>query len=207
MRDIHLRLGKYEFKTELGASWIKLFYHNVETQSDIFDKPSVAEYVLGKKNQYSILSEVRNWSHPEKYEFLLQYPQYPGYNRWRQSCFPLDEEDNETKDVADGYENISCIWTDMYWGGLVKHGNNPIDNYCSLLKGSLVTNWYYAIGTRKGCTGWEYTKIPGPNNYLVNTVYLWMRVSDLTLLKYYTCRSNAHINYKMLAMICFLNNK
>ena len=99
-----------------------------------------ARYIISER-KYSILSEVQEWPHSGKYEFLLQYPELEGYNRWKQTNFPLSEAYYQGKQEVEGYENVSITWTTRQWAGLQNSTG------CSLLEGSIsVTNWYYAIG-------------------------------------------------------------
>ena len=179
MGNFHLNVGKYELKTQYGAYWVKIFYHHFDSSEDFFETKEDALNV-SKENQYSIFLEASQWPHDGPYEFLLQYPglSVSGYNRWKQTNFPLNESDNLTKSTVDGYENVSCTWTIHSWAGLQKgHG-------CSLLEGSVGHgNWYYAIGAQS-CTDWTNC-FPGPSG-CVYTVYLWMRIPDILLLHHCT---------------------
>ena len=115
-RKLKLKIGKYEFKNELGASWLKIFYQHIENIKDAFETIDDAAYVIGT-NQYSILSEVSQWPHEGPYEFLLQYPELTGFNRWNQTNFPLKDNCTQGKDTVDGFLNISCTWTEQHWAG------------------------------------------------------------------------------------------
>ena len=179
MRNIQLNVGKYELKNQYGASWVKLFFHHVDSSEDLFEKGEDALDVFNEK-QYSILLEASQWPHDQPYEFLLQYPELPGFNRWKQKNFPLNESDISGKSNVEGFHNISCSWTQNYWGGLQK-GNN-----CTLLEGTVGRdNWYYSIGTIRNCDSNWVTCFPGPNG-CVYTVYLWMRIPDIIFLHYCT---------------------
>ena len=167
--------GHFEYKNAYGVSWLKLFYHHMENIEEAFDNIEDATYIIGT-NQYSILSEVQKWPHSGPYEFLLEYPEHKGFNRWKQTNFPLNEVDYEQYPLAKGYENVSISWTDYSWGGLLKSNDG-----CSLLEGSIGTfNWFYAIGTKKNCAQYGIEDFPGPGTH-VHTVYLWMKVPRVNL--------------------------
>ena len=198
-RNLKLNFGKYEFKNELGASWVKIFYQHVKQIEDAFDEVDDALYVIDT-NKYSILSEAYQWKHEGPYEFLLQYPELTGYNYWSQTNFPLGENCDTSKKNVDGFYNISCTWTGQHWGGLCRSTG------CSLLEGTVNhTNWFYAIGTKKDCGDYGVSDIPGPNSYRVHEVYLWMRVSDIILSNFFTSCSRLMLRIHFFTFIFLLN--
>ena len=70
--------------------------------------------------KYSILSEaetIKKYS-DDSFEFLLEYPELTGYNRWKQSIFPTKEPNNFSKSSATDYYPISITWNTSSWGGL-----------------------------------------------------------------------------------------
>ena len=197
MRNIQLNVGKYELKTQYGASWIKLYFQHFDSSEDSFEKAEDALEVFNEK-QYSILLEASQWPHDQPYEFLLQYPELPGFNRWKQTNFPLNESDDLIEKTAEGFENISCTWTTNYWGGL------QTGNRCSLLEGSAGhRDWYYAIGPVRNCEDWSRC-VPGPGR-CVYTVYLWMRIPDIILLHYCTFPKHFFFRPQVFTFIFFLS--
>jgi len=110
-----------------------------------------------------------------KYEFLLQYPELSGFNRWKQTINPILET-KAGKTVVNGYQGIHIDWSGWYWGGLARSTFS-----FSCVDGSIATgNWYYTIGTYAGSA---YTpKFPGPaysntDDIRVNEVYLWVKTN------------------------------
>ena len=174
-------LGDYEFKIQYGASWIKIFYHHFTKIEDGF---STFDEVLSFNSQdkYSIIGAAKFFQKPDPnlYEFLLEYPQYDGFNRWKQEKFPTDETNEEGRAAAYGYENVSISWTRPLWGGLTL----CYAPYCAALDGSYDPknqSWFFVIGYMKTCTNREYqTSFPGPGE-TVNDVYLWMRINNIFL--------------------------
>ena len=150
-------------------------------------------------NQYSILSEALQWPHKGEYEFLLQYPELSGFNRWTQTNFPLDENCTSGQDTVDGFQNISCTWIEQHWGGLCRSRG------CSLLEGSInYGHWFYAIGTKKNCNGFGIRNIPGPNAYEVHEVYLWMRVSNMIIYNLFTYNYLIKLRTHFFTFLLFL---
>ena len=74
---------------------------------------------------------------PNKYEFLLEYPDINKSNHWTQTVFPTSAK--EGSDI--GYEEIYCDLKDNLWGGLA------VSSKCSIIDGSPGRNssWFYPI--------------------------------------------------------------
>ena len=175
----HLSVGKYEYKIFDNALWIKVYYQDVDlgNYSEINEALSCNE-----PGKYSILREAKHIEHYYKgvYEFLLEYPELTGYNRWKQSNYPLD-----TTESVSGFVNVSCSWTDNCWRGLSRT-NRP----CALLDGTGGNcGWYYAFGMKINCDPVYTHTFPGPTGYR-SKVYLWMRVSTTKRGYHCTCKSS-----------------
>ena len=131
----------------------------------------------------------------------MNYSTKNEYNWWRQTNFPLNEEDSTTKTTAYGYEPIVIlIPNDKHWGGLVKSIEVP-DYGCkpSLLDGCVgSSNWYYTIGLIKDCS--KYTHIPTDKQEYQSTLYI--RIPD-TRMK--TCkRKQFNLVYFLFTQILIL---
>ena len=121
----------------------------------------------------------------DQYEFLLEYPPFEGFNHWKQTNFPLDERINK---IPEGYLNISNTWIDKAFGGLIYNG------HCSLLKGSVNSLWYFAIGTIYNCNNYGVYHMPGPEDNFFKTVQLWMKVPLVKVLyKGSSCKKSYNI--------------
>ena len=188
----HLFIGDYEYKVFRGASWLKIYYQDVDIAifNDINDAKSCNE-----PGKYSILEEAKTIPHYENayFEFLLEYPGFAGFNRWKQSVYPLDTID---EDVGE-FVSVSCTWTQNSWKGLGKstHG-------CSLLDGSIGTdNWYYAIGMKEKCDSGIYNhSFPGPTKPH-QKVYLWMRVPNIRGKLLCSYKSNNYHRISLLSLM------
>ena len=178
-----LDLSGMKVKEELGAKWVRLFYHNNKSGTVFF----------GSKNEFLKCNTEDKISHlwamelfrgtDNKFEFLLQYQSGgTSYNRWKQSS-------NFTKESVAGYEAVSCSWTSNYWGGLEYNGSSSTWADGSVNHG----NWFYAIGCRKN---YSTGGIPSWNGVEPGWVELWVRCDDLGLFKMIkngTCKSSEFI--------------
>jgi len=158
-----------------------IFYHN-STGGVFFDSFSEAMN-CDKDSRYSIFSLISHSFLTEGYyEFLLEYPETVGFNHWRQSLLPWN--DNEVLgNKAQGYQGISISWNKNSWGGLVLSNNyfQPQNNMSTLLDGSAGTNdWWFSIGCVNP-TIFFYPMYPGPG-VTINTTYLWLRIDNLNVL-------------------------
>jgi len=166
-----------ETKEEYNAKWMKIFYH-YSGSGDYFAN-NIEALNSNTSNKFSILNKLNEkYQVNGKYEFLLQYPEVSGFNRWKQSYLPYDDIEI-LGNKAIGYEPVSISWSERKWGGLVR-SNYPDRTTIDGSAGH--SNWYYSIGTIKD--EWWPKKIPGPaidydNPYYVERVSLWIRVDHL----------------------------
>ena len=135
----------YEYQDLYGAKWMLVFYH--DSSGGVYFQNASHALSCNSAQQYSLLGSINeDMKIDGKYEFLLEYPGYSGYNRWRQSKNPvLDTE--VSGQISVGYEAISISWTDVGWGGLVRSyqsGNTLLDG-----SAGRIGNWYYSIGAQK----------------------------------------------------------
>jgi len=159
-----------------GSKWLKVFYHDSSTGS-YFSSLSEA---LSTNNQYkySILGSIdTKYRINEKFEFLLEYPGFDGYNRWKQSLNPKDDQEITGK-KATGYEGVEISFPGRNWGGLVMSSNEA--TFFDVTAG--YSSWWYSIGCKK--SNWETLSFPGPafndTSYIpVSKVILWVRNDHL----------------------------
>ena len=177
-----------EYKVFEGVQWLKIFHHKMTATGGGFDSFEEASFV-NKTNKFSILSIIdAKYKINGKYEFLLKYPSKEGYNRWRQSIFPLYEYDSKDKTCAKGYRGIHIDWNQSRWCGLVRSVYRN-DEKCipSLIDGTIGTiDWFYSIGRINNCSPFNTNSIPGPSE-LVNEVILYIRNPQFN-----TCYNNAY---------------
>jgi len=174
----------FTFKKEFGADWVLLFRHN-STGGVMFSNLDEAKN-CDLPQKYSIIGNITNNSQIDgKFEFLLEYPGTSGYNRWKQTNFPLWEP--ETGNLATGFEAINLTWTGNSFGGLFKSKQTA-----TLLDGSRGDSlWYYAIGTIANSWSSSYCSpaghcFPGSTSS-TKCVVLWMRVREGP---YYNTKAN-----------------
>lgn len=159
-------------KTELGANWVRLFYHNNQNGTVLFssDKNEFLRCNDGG-NKISDLWALEQFRGKDgKFELLLQYQSGgTSYNRWKQSS-------NFTKESIAGYEAVQVSWTTQGWGGLELNTRNS-DTW---VDGTVNhANWYYAIGARtKYSTG-----IPSWTEAENGWVEIWVRCDDINLFR------------------------
>lgn len=165
-----LDLSGMKVKEELGAKWVRLFYHNNKSGTVLFGSKN--EFL--KCNSEDKISDL--WAMElfrgidNKFEFLLQYQSGgTSYNRWKQSS-------NFTKDPVAGYEAVSCSWTGNYWGGLEYNGGSSTWADGSVNHG----NWFYAIGCKQN---YSTGGIPNWNGVETGWVELWVRCDDMGIFK------------------------
>ena len=197
-------LNLYEIKSTYDAHWLKIFYHN--SSNGVYFNNSNDSIFIDTKQKYSILQKIDDsFKYNNKFEFLLEYPELSGYNRWRQNINPINDIEKLGISPANGYEPVQISWNLSIWGGLVKSIYT-----CSLLDGSVgATTWWFSIGCYYGC--WTGEKFPGPNSIEVTQVYLWIRIKDFDPFQKISCKypflrsSSFLINTFKILILNFLN--
>ena len=141
--------------------------------------------------KYSILGSIgNNMKYNGKYEFMIYFDEPNEYDWWRQSSFPLNEDDDSSiGKTVKGYENVSIKWTDNSWGGLA---HSVLESYSCvpcLLDGTIGnSNYFYTIGNY-ACNNYYLSSTP-KNTGGSKSVTLLMRVTDSFLHEIYriTCK-------------------
>jgi len=170
-----LSLFYYETKDCYGASWLKVFYHDSSTGSYFQSYSEALSINLTKR--YSIIGSIdERFKNNDKFEFLLEYPQYNKINRWKQTLNPKDNPEVEGMQ-AEGYEAVNISFHGKSWGGLVKSSDSR-----TALDGSAGSlSWYFSIGCYT--SSWKPNLFPGPaidsdTAYAVSEVYMWVRIDN-----------------------------
>ena len=106
----------------------------------------------------------------KKYEFLLEYPEISGFNRWKQTSNPL-----KSKTVSGFEYNPSEIaWSNLF-DGLAKYSSS------AFLAGCPNEGWWhFAIGAYSNFTAAD--TFPGPvlGSFYVKEVRLWIRIANFS---------------------------
>ena len=168
--SIFLSQSNFRFKYDLNVYWMKIFHHN-STGNIYFNSKSEALSCNSEK-KFSLLGNLGEYDKIDGFfEFLLEYPELSGYNRWKQEVNPLLIAENSNLSPATGYQPISISWNGSFWGGLVKSSHSD-----TFLDGSTNIEYYwYSIGQL-----FDYKNtggFPGPNNIIVKECILWLRIS------------------------------
>ena len=72
------------YKTAFGKQWKKIFYHDLP-KSSLFNSFEEGMKCF-EENKYSLLYSINDEHRINGYyEFLLEYPDFKGFNRWIQS--------------------------------------------------------------------------------------------------------------------------
>lgn len=168
---------KIPVKKSYGATWARVFHHNNQNGATLFAASEVGH--IDTPYKQSVLADMNGLKSKDgKFEFLLEYSELRGYNRWRQTDNPytLTVANSGSTVMVPGYQAIQISWGGNYWGGLAK-STIPTSTY---IDGSVgVSDWWYAIGAITPYGTAPNIGIPGPNSTTVSgSVDLWVRVDD-----------------------------
>jgi len=185
-----------ESKFFKGATWLKIFYHDSSIGDYFHNYSEVLKCSSCRK--FSVIGEIDSkYKNNDKYEFLLEYPEFNKYNRWRQTHNPKDNPEVEGQ-KADGYEDMEIYYPGRYWGGIVKssHTQSAFDGSTGHI------NWLFAIGSYEPWP--EANKFPGPaidfNTYYgVSEVLLWVRIDNTIILS--TLRSKLKFAKRFIPLL------
>ena len=175
------KLDSYDAKEEFGAKWLKIFYHN-STGINFFTKEE-APYNVNDPAKYSILKlipRIRRYD-SSVFEFLIEFPELEGFNRWTQIANPLNVK-SPIEDI--GFSPISLTWNGSIFAGIAR--SSYVDNAFMDCCANSSTYWHYAIGA---FSKWgEADQMPGPrvglpddpHAYHINVreVQLFIRVKE-----------------------------
>lgn len=160
--DIYVPIKNFD-----DAKWVRVFHHNNKNGSVLW--ASNAQVLLKNgyqaKHRQSILYNLENFRNNQKqFEFLLEYSELIGYNRWIQSSNPTT-----TSESISGYTPIHIDFSSNGWSGLAKSNSGS-----TLIDGNVGNgNWNYAIGAIKAWNG----GIPGASSTSIKeSTDLWIRI-------------------------------
>ncbi len=160
--------GWVPVKTEAGATWAEVLYHNNQGGTTLFANETEVKSV-NTAQKYSILGQLETFraNTSSQFEFLLKYDEFgTQYNRWKQTSNPTSGT------TISGYSAVSNSWTGDGWGGIAKSSSTS----STFLDGSpSADSWWYAIGSYQA-----YKKgIPGPNDTVnMESMSLYVKVND-----------------------------
>ena len=198
-------LNGYKFKYEHNAWWANIFFH-YSTNGEYFNNsdPNRSPLFCKNENTYSYLGDISNkYRVNNKFEFLLEYPEYPGYNRWTQTINPLYSRGVAISQM--GFEAVGSLSWSATVGFTALH---QITSYeATFLKCAEVeSSWHYAIGAYHFYN--VTNTIPGPyiaayDGKYVKSVLLWIRL-PIHPLRFFVIQSRALIvlNMRLVTQIC-----
>ncbi|MGI6471201.1 MAG: InlB B-repeat-containing protein [Paludibacteraceae bacterium] len=164
--------GWLQTKTAYDATWAQVFYHYNNSGTVLFKQSdNLAHASINDINKLSLLNML-GWLKYDanKYEFLLEYASFTGYNRWTQTSNPA------TSAIAN-YAPVNIDWTANNWGGLERGLTLYASNdTATFIRGSIGQNWFYAIGAYHTWSG----GIPAchETESEKDHVRLWVRTAD-----------------------------
>ena len=122
-----------------GARWVQIFYHNIRQGAKVWSSMEQLLYKTDDPDMYSLLKFIPLFRKDSTFEFLMEWPEKPGYyNRWKQSSNPT-----ETGSVT-GYTAIH-IDGDRSWSGL---GLTDATTDTFIDGNGSTGNWWFSIGSK-----------------------------------------------------------
>ena len=186
-----IKKGKLFYTQKYFATWLLLNYQNLNVKREPWESLDEAKLSF-KPYRYSILSLLNDEHRINgKFEFLLEYPEHKGYNRWLQTSNPLyeNEVNKNGEQKAEGYEEIQISFPDNYWGGLV---NSLSDKYVLLDGSTYIDYTFFSIGRLEiyGKYGLASFK-----NIETTISILWIRITSLP---FFTCKKLMSLKHNIL---------
>lgn len=147
-------------KIAYGASWLHVF-HQTHNKSSMFRPEIALNYRDDEK--FSILGRLEEFRYKGRFEFLLEYKEVPGYNRFSQTSNPT------RMDTVENFRPIHLSFETGFYG-LALSSNND----CTFIDASPgpAGSWGFAIASYNN----YYDGIPGPGSHIVHEVDLWVRI-------------------------------
>lgn len=156
-------------KTLGGAKWLRVLHHDTLGGTLYWDAKAqiLTDGGYDSMHKQSILYNLEKYKNNSgKFEFLLEYSDMNGYNRWIQTSNPV----TTTEDVT-GYAGVKISWENANWYGLAA---SNLAN--TLLDGNKGGNWFYAVGVIKAHQG----GVPAGNSTVSKgATDLWVRIDNL----------------------------
>ena len=160
-----------QLKKKYGALWQLIFYHDIS--GGLFNASTAL--VSNEEKRFSAIGMVTSsFKQNDYYEYLLEYPNFSGYNRWQQKIAIADTTSSQTKEDI-GYKKIHVDFSEKDWGGIARSSQSA-----TIFDGSPGVDKYYWHSI--GATSYYYNKIQFPGLFYgsgedgVQYVSLWIRI-------------------------------
>ena len=163
-----------------GAHWLLIFYH-YSKNGNFFDNETA--YKIDDEDRFSIIGMISpRFMYDNYYEYLLEYPQVPGYNQWKQKKHIAETEPEQTAlDIE--YKPVHESFTSGNFSGMSKslaYKDTAFDGSPGI--GGDNNYFWYAIGSFKTYKQFD-NEFPGPypvyGKGAVDTVFLWIRIPGI----------------------------
>ena len=173
-------------KGKFGKTWLLLFHHNSST-GDYFENYEEIEYI-NTTTKFSIFGFItEDFKIDGQYEFLLEYPELSGYNKWKQTEFPTTVNESYS---SNGYDPLTCdcTWSSYPFSGLSLSNDTQ---YTFLDASNSATRWYFSIGAKRNNPANNIANtFPGPKvldnpSIVVSHVFLWLHISNFNIKQIY----------------------
>ena len=162
--NVYVPIKKFD-----GATWLRLLHHNTLNGTLYWDSMSqpLTNGGYDVLHKQSILYNTAAYKNKQgQFEFLLQYSDVSGYNRWIQTSNPVTTVEDVT-----GYKAVKTSWTTTAWYGLAKSTSSS-----TVIDGNKGNNWFYAVGITKPFNG----GVPVDSTHVSKaTTDLWVRIDNL----------------------------
>ena len=154
------KLDRYSFKYQYDCWWSIIFFHNSSTGS-YFSKTDPLRNPLSCStiDLYSYIGDLNDrYRVSGKFEFILEYLELKGYNRWTQTLNPLKAYEGMS-DEEIGYSPVGTLSWPYRSFSAMHQPKVATKNTCFMCISNEV-NWHYAIGAYDFYS--EESTFPGP---------------------------------------------
>ena len=183
-------------KGKFGKTWLLLFHHNSST-GDYFESYGEIEFV-NTTTKFSIFGFITSdFKIDGQYEFLLEYPELSGYNKWKQTEFPTTVNESFS---SNGYDPSTCDCTWSSFKGL------SLSNRTQYTFLDASSGWYYSIGAKRNDPWKNITNtFPGPYVNYISHVFLWIHISNFNIKQIYGISNlNNNENDYILSVLIYI---
>ena len=146
-------------KIQYRASWLLIYYHNIETGTLFNDTTALS---IDNEYQYSIIGTFAHderLKHKEYFEYLLEYPDLHGYNRWKQKIDIASTTINQTSTDI-GFKPVHIDFPNSDFGSISKSNSGETIFDGSPAIGGNSLEYWFSIGPTSYYHN-EY-QFPGP---------------------------------------------
>ena len=170
---------KIFYKEQYRAGWKLIYFHDILLggSDSLFNVETALQ--IDTEDRYSIIGTItERYKTNGYYEYLLEYPERNGYNRWRQTIDIASTKPEQTKDDIE-FKKIHLDFPGGSFGGLSRSTsiNTIFDGSPGV--GGTETDYWFSIGP----TALYYQKIqfPGPPNGAIGVTkcFLWIKLFDI----------------------------